>query len=598
MKRLFLCLSCLSMFLVSVLAADALEVKVVIQKADKTLETRMLPLKEEGNVQKLVIPKDSVPKGLLTLEVHHPYATAKAGEDGFYVFCSGMYGTFRKLAKNAEYKNNYVVMPIWGVKTPRGAMTAIMTGMRYEAAHHAKYQGGVYTIFPRYNINGDNVYEDFGIEFHLLDKTATYSDMAKVYRKYQLDRGACRPLKERIKGNLELAYAAQAMEIRVRMAWKPVPSPVPEQTAENEPPLKAVVTFERMNQIIDEFKRQGINKAEFCLVGWNIGGHDGRYPQIFPADERLGGEARLRETIKKAQKEGFQITCHTNNSDAYRAAAIGGCWDERYLLVGKDARFRQYTTWGGGNMYETCLEPIYKRFVRDDFMKLRELGFRGVHYIDVLSTVNPRTCYSKEHPLTKQQYADWADRIFADTKKAFGGASSEGGFDYFVGNLDSALCITFYKPGGKLNPLIERYVPFWHLVYNGIVLNSPFRSSINYTIKDPLTHLKVIEFGGRPHFYYYSKFQSSGSNSMGEEDLVCGTDEELRSSVASIKKGFVEFEKLRHLQLEFLDSHDMIAKDVFKSTFSDGTSIITNYSGSDFDWKGSVVKSMSYIVAK
>lgn len=91
-------------------------------------------------------------------------------------------------------------------------------------------------------------------------------------------------------------------------------------------------------------------------------------------------------------------------------------------------------------MYETCLEPIYKRFVRDDFTKLRELGFRGVHYIDVLSTVNPRTCYSKEHPLTKQQYADWADRIFADTKKAFGGASSEGGFDYFVGNLDLRHC--------------------------------------------------------------------------------------------------------------------------------------------------------------
>jgi hypothetical protein len=60
----------------------------------------------------------------------------------------------------------------------------------------------------------------------------------------------------------------------------------------------------------------------------------------------------------------------------------------------------------------------------------------------------------------------------------------------------------------------------------------------------------------------------------------------------------MEFEKLRHLQLEFLDSHDMVAKDVFKSTFSDGTNIITNYSDSDFDWKGNVVKSMSYVVIK
>lgn len=44
-------------------------------------------------------------------------------------------------------------------------------------------------------------YEDIAVEFHLLDKDATYAAMAKVYRKYQLDREECIPLKERIKNN-------------------------------------------------------------------------------------------------------------------------------------------------------------------------------------------------------------------------------------------------------------------------------------------------------------------------------------------------------------------------------------------------------------
>lgn len=60
----------------------------------------------------------------------------------------------------------------------------------------------------------------------------------------------------------------EAPEVRIRQAWKPVPSPVPYQTPENEPPLMPVVTFDRVADIAREFKRQGVDKAEFCLVGW------------------------------------------------------------------------------------------------------------------------------------------------------------------------------------------------------------------------------------------------------------------------------------------------------------------------------------------
>ena len=163
--------------------------------------------------------------------------------------------------------------------------------------------------------------------------------MAAVYRQYQLDRGEVRPIKERAAERPELAYAAKAPEVRVRLGWKPVPSPVPEQNAENEPEMHVAITFERFKQIVDEFQRQGIKEAEFCLVGWNIGGHDGRYPQIFPPDERLGGEQGLKDAVAYAQSKGYQVVCHQNYSDAYRASQIGGLWDEGFLLVKKDGSF-------------------------------------------------------------------------------------------------------------------------------------------------------------------------------------------------------------------------------------------------------------------
>ena len=109
------------------------------------------------------------------------------------------------------------------------------------------------------------------------------------------------PLRERIKHSPELAYAARCPEVRIRQGWKPVPSPVPEQTVENEPPMRVMVTFDRVGDILDEFQRQGVDAAEICLVGWNQKGHDGRWPQIFPVEESLGGEEKLRAVIKKAQ---------------------------------------------------------------------------------------------------------------------------------------------------------------------------------------------------------------------------------------------------------------------------------------------------------
>ena len=567
----------------------------------RSAETRTVPLTQKGNVQTLTIPADSIPAGIQTLEVHHPWATAKAGEKGFYVFCTGMFGTFQE-RPNGRYTNPNVIMPIFGVSTPRGAMTVVMTGLRYEAKHICDLKDGTYRIYPYYdlsNLVNDRVYADLGMEFHLLPANATYSDMARVYRNCQLASGTVKPLKEKIADRPELAYAASALELRLRLGWKPVPSPVKEQTAETEPPMKVAITFDRFRQIVDELKRQGVDRAELCLVGWNVSGHDGRYPQIFPADERLGGTEKMKEAIRYAQEKGFQVVCHTNYTGAYSVSALGGRWDENYLLRQKDGSLSPYgATWSGGQTYKTCPKEMFERFPKEDFPALRACGFHGIHYIDVFSTVNPRTCFSKDHPLTKEDWAFQTRQIFAKTQKELGGMGSEGGFDYAISNLDYSLYISFFNPGSKLPALIEKHVPFWHIVYDGIVLNNPYCATTNYSIKDPVTRMKLVEFGGRPMFYFYSKFFSTGESWMGKADLTCETDEELRQSVAAIKRGCDEFESMKELQLEFLDEHSEIAPDVFCSTFSNGTRIVCNYSEADFEFEGKTVRPLAYVVLK
>ncbi|MDO5580154.1 MAG: DUF5696 domain-containing protein [Planctomycetia bacterium] len=595
MKRIVLSLIVL-FTLISAANADPISVEAVFQGKDGQTKTRFLPLIIKDSVQQLILPANEIPEGTESIAIYHPWSTAKSGDKGFFVFSNGMYGTFKKTITDGNFANKNVVMPMFGVNTPKGAMCVILSGLAYESEQHITVKKGEWKIFPKFVFNGITPYEDLKIEFHVLNREhASYSDMGRVYRQYQIDRGVVVPIKERMKKRPELEYAAGSMEIRVRMGWKPVPSPVPEQTAETEPPMKTVITFDRFMDIVEEFKKQGISKAEFCLVGWNIGGHDGRYPQIFPPDPRLGGEKKLREAIQKAQKEGYQIVAHTNNSDAYSSSRIGGLWDENYLLRDKDGSPITKTTYGGGNMYQTCPKCMYERFIKSDFEKLSDLGFRGLHYIDVFSTVNPRNCWSKDHPLNKKGYALWTNRIFADAQKTFGGLASEGGYDWCISDLDYSLCNSFGDPK-KLNRFTDRMVPIWNIVYNGFVLCTPFRVVWNYTLEEPFYRLKLIEFGGRPMFYFYAKFRHSGQRLFGESDIVCGTDAELIESVKKIKQGYEEFEKLKSLQTEFMDIHEEIDQNVFRTVFSNGTEIISNYREDPYQYRGTTIGPVDYKV--
>ena len=241
------------------------------------------------------------------------------------------------------------------------------------------------------------------MQYHFLPpEQATWLGVGKRYRQYNFARRGVQPLRKRMAASPELAYSAQAMEVRLRLGVKPVPYKLTEQTPENEPPMRVFCTFARVRDILDEFQRQGISRAEFCLVGWNSGGHDGRYPQIFPVEPALGGEAELRATIRHGQSLGYQMTAHDCYYGAYR---ISEDWSEDYLRKRFDGQLRKGGIWGGGQSYNICLPKAYELFAKRDIPKIRALGFRGMHYTDVLSMIGPRPCYDPRHPTTRQQDA-------------------------------------------------------------------------------------------------------------------------------------------------------------------------------------------------
>ena len=579
----------LAMSMTEIAVAEPLTVTCRLARLDGSRETWTCPLIRMGNTAVLKIGAADVGE-VTTLELEPSFAWARTGESGYFVTPENTYGTFHEMNGVCRVGEGRNYMPVYGMKTPRTTFVAIARKMRWRYETQVIASNGVYRMSQRYNLKGDRPYEDFEVAYTFLPETAGYPQMAKVYRNWQLSRGACKPIRERMKNQAELALAATNVEIRIRQAWKPVPSPVEIQTPFNEPPVHAAVTFDRCGDIVRELKRQGVGHAEICLVGWNKGGHDGAYPQLFPVEPSLGGEVKLREFIRLSNGAGYQTVCHTCFYSAY---AVADDFDEEYLLKDRDGSLQpSHLNWGGGKPFRTCPQRAYEKWVKKSMQMIRDLGFHGLHYHDVYSILPPRICYDPRHPCDPNASAAWTDRQMIETKRAIGGAQSEGPFDHWVGNLDFAMYVNFYPLDDDFvkKPMIDGLVPFWQIVYHGIVLANPFTGTLNYPVKAPHKRLKFVEFGGRPLFVWYANFVSTKKDCwMGDEDLLCATDEQLRTGVAAIKRGYDEYERLADLQFAFMDDHCMLTPTVSQTTYSNGTRVIVNHGATSFDFDGRTV---------
>ena len=164
--------------------------------------------------------------------------------------------------------------------------------------------------------------------------------------------------------------------------------------------MKIYATFEQSEEILDRMKAAGIDKAVVTLVGWNLGGHDGAYPQKFPVEPALGGEEGLRKLIAKAKGMGYQIVPHDSNTDMYMAAQT---FDPDVLLRHADGTPVMGGIWGGGQGFKACPVAYFDRY-GPDVTRIRDLGFEGHYYCDYQSNPLYR-CHDPRHPADEEQFA-------------------------------------------------------------------------------------------------------------------------------------------------------------------------------------------------
>ena len=563
-------------------------------RTDGTLssESRRLVSMPDG-ARRLTVTVAEIARDVRALDVVLDAAVQPKDARGWWVIGDGRYGKMTR--ERGSLKSNRERMALFGMSVPSVTWCAVVKGLRLEYECHVDVRDGVYCVFPRFEIAGIEFdpYEDVVIDFYeLKGRDANYSAMGRLYRSYQLGRGEVKPLRERIVGNPALAYATESIFLRCKFGRCDRRTSTRADWETNMPPVSVDYTFEDFRKIMRACKEAGIDKADMCLVGFQQGGHDGPFPDLFPADERFGGEAGMRETIAYGKSLGYRMSIHLNQHNFYRNARR---WCEADVSKGVDGQVRRYGTLPGGPVYHSCYEVICNRYFDKDLADMKDLGLDGLVHVDVMSARLPTQCHDPRHPNNRAEEAGWLKKLGLKARAAFGGYSSECGFDHCAAILDNCLYVSPY-PGWacRKTELVDGTLPIWQIAYNGIIMSTPFYATLdagtpraangtsdavgkNAEVYEFLgsperTLLKLFEYGGRPMFYY--------------------TD--YRRDVAAIKRVYDAWRPLRHLQLEFMDEHAELAPEVFVTRYANGEELVTNYSEKPYAYRGHAVRPLGY----
>lgn len=152
----------------------------------------------------------------------------------------------------------------------------------------------------------------------------------------------------------------------------------------------------------------GIHHVEFH--GWHRGGHDTNYP-VYDPDERMGGEAALRQGLADLKRRGVRAAAYFNGQLIDIGEDASGTqnttpWRRRYgdacALIERDGssyseHWNKFKDTDGHYFYRACISaPAWYEQMLKVSRQAKSYGFSGL-FFDQMGTSEPRPCFSDKH---------------------------------------------------------------------------------------------------------------------------------------------------------------------------------------------------------
>ena len=277
---------------------------------------------------------------------------------------------------------------------------------------------------------------------------------------------------------------------------------------------------------------------------WSAGtraGHDGRWPQPFPVEERLGerGGAQTADCRRRAPWD-TRLSATPIPPTPIPSPTAGQRPTSFVMRAGAPVKNNQ--PWSGGE-HVPSVPAMRSPSAMELLPKVRALGFEGTHLHrrDLhglpphLSCARP-SCHTRRavrSPVESQFCALHDSSLAASARRA---AST-------LPRPETGLWPVRFLRLGDCPPWRMTLLPPLATRLSWLRPQQSYSKTVNPTNDDLL---KVVEYGGRPTFYYDSKFVTPDPNKdvnwMGENDYHCHTPEDRQSSAEWIARVYRWYE--------------------------------------------------------
>jgi len=393
-------------------------------------------------------------------------------------------------------------------------------------------------------VERDLLRRDRAIRYVFLEgERANYVGMAQAYRKYLMEEKGVR--------RLPASDGPAPMDLRIFMG------------AEYRPALltyfATATTFGEAQELVQAVLDAGVESLRVTLVGWNAGGYEGRNPNRWPPDRRLGGEQGLTEFLRFAKERGVQVVLEDQPVLALRSAS--GFSTRTDVLRGSN--FLPITSEGRYLLNPQAVES----FARRELSPLVRLGVDGLLFRQFGTGAWPD--WNRSAPLDREQATGYWLKTLEWARENFSLVGVEGPAGYVLGYVD----FIFKAPMTTQTRFLEHeMIPFYQLVTHGLVRYNGTVANLRADRKHQL--LRQIEYGAAPVFeltYHNSvEFRETAYNHLFSSEYRQWLDD----VVEEYKRVHRALGDLEHL---FMVGHRALAAEVYETTYEDGTRVIVNY---------------------
>jgi hypothetical protein len=288
-----------------------------------------------------------------------------------------------------------------------------------------------------------------------------YAFVGVQYRRFLRAERGVQTWAEKGRTRPEAVDYAGRFFLKIFMAYK---DPHPE----GKGAYHCTCTCDEAREIIARCIARGMGKLTVTLVGWGQDGHDGKCPTYLPVDERVGGEAKMKELIAWCREHDILLGVHTSHNAAYPCSDE---FDVDDLIRHRSGEYWESIVWSGGQAHRVCPAMSLNKHVKRDLPALSRLGFHGHHHYDAVGGFV--CCYSPRHPVRlRSEYMELIRQECRVALETMGSLSTEMPYGQYFGVMDGFFhCHS--RPGNFLRNcavgrhFLDRSVPLLGVALHG-----------------------------------------------------------------------------------------------------------------------------------